>query len=371
MPEDPVVVDLFSGAGGASLGFAWADFEVRGAVDVDPDANEVYDDNLTDEYGIAPAPMEADLTETPFEEIRDHFDLDEGEVDVICGCPPCQNFSSLRDTEDWDEDEEGPKDELLRAFVNRIEEANPEMVFFENVEGILNSDGGVYVDWFKRRMDELGYELELRLVNAADYGVPQKRRRTIGLALKGVNEVPFPEPTHAEDPDADADREKWNTVEDAWEQVDLPELKRGEKYVDDEAHRARRHHDSTMEIIQAIPEDGGSRSDLPEELELECHEKVGTAAGNVYGRMSWEEPAPTLTTRCTTPSCGRFLHPEQDRAITYREAALLMGFPPGFALPDRNSTAERVVGNAVPPHLVESIVSRFEPSIRQRAKTSQ
>lgn len=370
-----VVVDLFCGAGGASLGFHQAGFDVRGAVDIDDDALETYTKNLTDEGLVDFEPLKADLRHTPFDEIRDHFGLERGEVDVICGCPPCQNFSSLRDTTEWPEDE--PKDELLRAFVERIREEKPDVVFFENVQGIFSSGEGAYIKWFKDQMGEIirdgdedgGYGCKLKVVNAADYGVPQKRRRTIGICVYGVDgdEIEFPPPTHSEQSDVDDGLERWKTVEDMIVRDDLENLSIGERQDDDPAHRARNHRQKTIEMMKAIPEDGGSWMDLRgtdnENLIRECHQDMESGAGSAYGRMVWKEPAPTLTTRCTTPSCGRFTHPEENRGITPREAALLMSLPRNFTLPDKISAAERVVGNAVPPALVASMLA--SPTIRR------
>lgn len=348
------VIDLFGGCGGASQGIHQTErFEVLGAVDIDSVAVETYNDNLPVEA------WEEDLTEVDFHDILDHYDLSQEDVDVVIGCPPCQNFSSLRDTEEWDDEE--PKDKLLKTFLRLVEQSEAPLVFFENVPGIVTSDGGQYLDHFKRKMREFGYGLGVDIVNAANYGVPQARRRTIGIGVLGADddEISIPERTHAPPEEAKKNgKEPHQTVEAAINKEWLDELERGDRD-DDDAHRARRHHDSTMDIIRAIPKDGGSRSDLPEELELECHDKVGTAAGNVYGRMEWGKPAPTLTTRCTTPSCGRFVHPEQNRSITFREAALLMTFPKDWELPDKNMHAEQVVGNAVPPNLVESLLSQF------------
>jgi DNA (cytosine-5)-methyltransferase 1 len=349
------VIDLFAGCGGASQGIKQTDgFEVVGAVDNHSVAVDTYDNN----HSVTP--WEKDLTEVEFDDILDHFELSEDDVDVIIGCPPCQNFSTLRDTEEWDEDE--PKDELLKTFLGLIQQSEVSLVFFENVPGIITSDGGQYLEYFKSEMRDFGYGIEVDVVNAADYGVPQARRRTIGIGVLGADDedISIPKRTHAPPHEAEKDGLKhYRTVRDGIDKEWLDKLERGQSDESDPAHRSRRHHDSTMEIIEAIPKDGGSRSDLPEELELECHSKVGSAAGNVYGRMSWSDPAPTLTTRCTTPSCGRFLHPEQDRSISFREAALLMTFPREFKLPEKNGDAEQVIGNAVPPNLVESILSGF------------
>jgi DNA (cytosine-5)-methyltransferase 1 len=356
------VLDCFSGAGGASFGVNSAEgFEVVGAVDIDAQACKVYDDNLP------LTPWVQDLTEVSYWDILDHFDLDDGDVDVIMGCPPCQSFSSLRDTEPWPEKE--PRDGLLRTFLRLVDEGRPPMVFFENVPGFVTKNDGKYVRKFEGWMDENGYGVDLRLVNAADYGVPQARKRSIAICVKDEahEEVEIPGPTHVPPEEArENGKPPHKTVADTIAVDGLEELQRGEKSADDEAHRARLHRQSTMDIIRAIPPDGGSRSDLPSELELECHKKVGAAAGNVYGRMSWDAPAPTLTTRCTSPSCGRFLHPDQDRAITFREAALLMGFPRDFELPEENNVAERVVGNAVPPGLVASILKRVSNGATHR-----
>lgn len=381
------VVDLFCGAGGASLGFAEANFDVIGAVDIDDVALQTYQTNLC-ENGIVDfdEPMSADLTETSFSEIRDFFDLEEGEVDVICGCPPCQNFSTLRDTDPWDPSE--PKDELLRAFVQRVREEKPDVVFFENVSGILSAGDRIpttYVDWFERKMKSIirpgddpfdsGYGMQLRVVNAADYGVPQKRKRTIGLCKYGVGgeEIEFPGPTHSRNPTEDEELKEWITVNEVIKRDDLKQdLQLGQKqvdidgYPDDEAHRTRQHHLSTVERMKAIRRHGDSWTDLrgteDEEHIVAAHKKLssGDQAVAAYGIMSGDEPATTLTTRCTTPSSGRFTHPEENRAITFREAALLMTFPRWFELPDKNSAAERVIGNAVPPRLVKTIVENLE-----------
>jgi DNA (cytosine-5)-methyltransferase 1 len=376
------VVDLFCGGGGASLGFAEAGFDVCGAVDIDEVAIETYRKNLC-ENGIVSfdEPMQADLGDTSFGEIRDFFDLQEGETDVICGCPPCQNFSSLRDTEPWPDDE--PKDRLLRSFVRLVDEETPDVVFFENVPGILTAgedNPTTYIDWFKRRMRNIsrpgdndgGYGINLNVVNAADYGVPQKRKRAIGLCIYGVDdeEIKPPTVTHSKNPEGDLD--DWVTVGDTILNKDglKQDLSPGEKqvdiegYPDDPGHRARRHQQSTIDLIKAIREHGDSWRDLKgtrhEDLIRDCHQSLnGSGAETAYGIMPKDDPAPTLTTRCTTVSCGRFTHPVENRGITFREAALLMTFFPEFELPDINKHAERIVGNAVPPNLVNKLTRQF------------
>lgn len=346
------VVDLYSGAGGASLGINEINsFEVHGAVDINETACATYERNLSID------PLTGNLLELEFSDIQNHFGLDE--VDLLIGCPPCQNFSSLRDTTPWPKG--APKDELLVAFVDHILEASPQVVLFENVPGIMNTDGGQYIDWFLYWMKKAGYGIAMDVVNAADFGVPQARERTIAFCVHGAkdDQVSIPKPTHGPREEAKENGVlPWKTVKDAI--GDLPPLKAGEQCDHISGHRARNHRSNTLELIKAIPENGGSRTDLPDDLELDCHKRLGdSSAGNVYGRMSWENPAPTLTTRCTTPSCGRFLHPEQNRGITPREAARIMTFPDSFGLPEKNKYAERLIGNAVPPDLIEALVRNF------------
>ncbi|UVE51808.1 DNA cytosine methyltransferase [Haloferax larsenii] len=408
----PKVLDLFCGAGGASMGFVKAGFDVVGAVDADATALDTYETNLCnkdlDSYPGSVSfdePLQADLSReyedakvggdlpsVTFGDILEFFDLESGEVDVICGCPPCQNFSSLRDTEPWPDGK--PKDSLLRAFVEHVQEEVPDFVVFENVSNIMNAGDdfpGAYVDWLIRQMETTtregdsedvgGYGHDLRVVNAADYGVPQKRKRTIGLFAYGApnEDVRLPEATHAKNPPRDSNLNEWKTVRDTIRRDDLKEdLELGQKqvgidgYPDDPAHRARRHRKSTVEMAEAIRKHGGSWMDLrgtDEEHRIKkCHEDRESGASSAYGIMEWDEPAPTLTTKCTTPSSGRFTHPSQNRGITFREAALLMDFPRWFELPSRNEDAETVVGNAVPPTLITKVAEEIRTS-RQRHTT--
>ena len=404
------VLDLFCGAGGASLGFAKAGYEVVGAVDANETAIDIYRQNLcegdlVDAYpGKVPfdKPLQADLSReyeddaiddnlptVTFEDIRDHFDLAPGEVNIICGCPPCQNFSSLRDTEPWPDNK--PKDSLLRAFIEFIEEEVPDVVFFENVQNIMTAGDDVpttYVDWLERSMEritrngdscaERGYGHALDVRNAADYGVPQRRNRAIGVFVYGQDDddVSLPEPTHAENSAGGEDREEWVTVNEAFSQAEslFQDLEAGEKqvgidgYPDDSSHRARNHQSRTIERMKAIRKHGDSWRDLKgtedEEYIVDAHRDLETGADAAYGIMDGDQPAPTLTTKCTMPSSGRFTHPTKNRAITFREAALLMTFPRWFELPSTNDHAETLVGNAVPPDFVSSIADHISMCVK-------
>lgn len=340
-------VDLFCGAGGGSTGLEKAGVDVVGAADVDEDACDTYAANHDHR------PVEVDLSEATFDDLATEWGIDPDEIDIVLGCPPCKPFSSLRRTTGG---VDGDRDTLLEAFLRLIGEAKPPVVLFENVQRFAHLEDGQFYDTLVSRMREEGYALDIDVLNAADYGVPQRRNRTIGVFRRDVDEVSLPDPTHSS-PDDDG-LPDWNTVREAIS--DLPPVAAGEDAGN--WHRATNHPESTLKLIRAVPEDGGSRSAVPEELLADCHKRLGDdEATNVYGRMHWDKPAPTLTTRCCAPSTGRYIHPEQDRAITPREAARLQTFPDSFDLPDTKKAATNAIGNAVPPRLISSVVDQLDP----------
>ena len=282
---------MFCGCGGASLGFRLAGCEVVGASDVDGEACETYRRNL----GLTP--LRTDLRRATSAQLLEAFGLGRGDVDVVVGCPPCQPYSSLHNTRG-----NGSHDGLgtLGAFARLVDEIRPLAVVLENVPGLASRP---LFSAYLRKMSRLGYVSRYSVLNAVDYGVPQNRRRLVCVSIRTVKA--------SLDWSADAGRvPEVRTVRDAI--GDLPPLRAGEAHPEVPNHRARSHCERVMRLIRAVPKDGGSRRDLPKDLWLRCHlelERDGGGAENVYGRIRWDEPAPTMTTRCTTPSSGRFLHP--------------------------------------------------------------
>lgn len=355
---DLTAVDLFSGGGGASIGLHQLDqVTICGAAEIHETRREYYNRNL---------PLEAadiDLSdEDAFAQFSEFYGVSAEDIDLVIGCPPCQKFSSLQDT--TPEKEEGPKNRLINAYLDFILAASPKVVIFENVPGLLNRGNEEYVEDLLHYLQKAGYGTDIGLLNMADFGVPQARKRTIGVGIHGVKraDVSLPEPTHYPPDEAEElDEPRWRTVRMAI--GDLPPLEAGERRDDlpFNGHRARNHREKTVDFMRKIPKDGGSRTDLPEEEQLACHKRLSEngGAGNVYGRMSWDEPGPTLTGRCITPSSGRFVHPEQDRGISPREAARIMTFPDSYELPEQNREAEQLIGNAVPPMFIEKVVVEF------------
>jgi DNA (cytosine-5)-methyltransferase 1 len=222
-----------------------------------------------------------------------------------------------------------------------VKALRPRHIAFENVPGLVESRWRSYFEAFREELDELGYIITWRIVDAAEYGVPQRRRRVLVIGSR-VTAPSLPEPTHAEK--AGDGRARFVTVRDAISH--LRPIAPGETDPSDPFHSARRHSELTLRRLACIPE-GGGRADLPDELVLECH-RNHNGHNDVYGRMWWDRVATTLTSGCTNVTKGRFCHPEQDRALTLREAMLLQTFPADARLSGFLDPMALQVGNAVP-----------------------
>lgn len=325
----PVAIDIFCGCGGLTVGLKKAGFEIIGAVDINPLSIETYRANHP-QVEI----WEGDICKLKTSTVKRKLNLRKGELDLLAGCPPCQGFSTMR-TLNGARVVDDPRNDLLLEFQRFVERFLPKAVMLENVPGLA-------VDYrfsnFCDTLKKLGYEGEHRILNAADYCVPQRRRRLIYLAGRGFK-IPFGRTVR-----------KMRTVRDVI--GGLP--KAGES--GDPVHDIpERRTQKVLDLMRRIPKNGGSRSDLPEEDQLECHKKCN-GFKDVYGRMAWDVPSPTITSGCSNPSKGRFLHPEEDRAVTMREAALLQGFPRRYKFPttDNKSAIALMIGNALPPPFIKA-----------------
>lgn len=324
----PVAIDLFSGCGGLTVGLKQAGFDVRAAVDVDALAVQTYRKNHPKTVVI-----EQDLSSMDVGEFLKLAKLKRGQVDLVAGCPPCQGFSSLRTLNGGKKIKE-PMNNLVFEFVRVVEELMPRAVMLENVPG-LHTDPRL--KRVVKRLEALGFECKSEVFDAAEFGVPQRRRRMILIGTRGFS--------------AKFARRSRNapTVRTALEALAKPG-KSGDALHDYPVKRALH----VAALIRRIPKNGGSRNALPIEDQLPCHQNT---AGfyDIYGRMAWDGPAPTITGGCINPSKGRFLHPQQNRAITLREAALLQGFPKSyqFSLERGRYPAAQMIGNAFPPALAK------------------
>jgi DNA (cytosine-5)-methyltransferase 1 len=332
------VVDLFCGIGGLSYGLRKTGLRILAGYDLDPTCAFAYETNNQARF------IHKDIREVSGAEVSSF--LDGQEVKVLAGCAPCQPFSSYA----FKHKKKDPdKYALLYEFARLVKEVTPDIVTMENVPQLLSFRIKPVFPDFVSSLEQLGYSVSASKVYCPDYGIPQARTRLVLLASK-YGAIELIQPTHT--------RNNYVTVRDVI--ADMPPIAAGEKDVSDPLHRSRSLSPLNLSRIRATPY-GGSWSDWPNSLRLDCHKKSsGKSWCNVYGRMKWEEPAPTITTLCTGYGNGRFGHPTQDRAISIREAALLQTFPKEYCFfADEEhisiSQASRYIGNAVPPKLGEVI----------------
>jgi DNA (cytosine-5)-methyltransferase 1 len=336
----PVVIDLFAGCGGGSMGFVRRGFRIGAAVEIDRDAAEAYFLNTR----VRPIRRNVKWVTGP--QLLKRAGLREGECTLLFGCPPCQGFSIMRQGS-----EQIPADvirnELPKEYIRLVRSIRPRHIAFENVPGMMKGKWLPHFELLLKCLEAAGYACVWDVVDAVDYGVPQYRKRLLLIGSKVANPI-LPTPTHGP-----GRPQQHRTVRDAI--GNLLTLKSGEYDEDDPLHTARCHSDLALRRLGALPE-GGSRRDLPKDLQLECH-KGHTGHNDVYGRMSWNRPAPTLTSGCTNVTRGRFGHPKQTRAITLREAMLLQTFPPEATLVGTEGAMALQVGNAIPASLAEAVAT--------------
>jgi DNA (cytosine-5)-methyltransferase 1 len=325
-------VDLFSGAGGLTLGLKQAGFTVLAGVELEKTPAVTYRLNHPDVFCF-----NKDIRELGAVELLERIGLKRGELDLLAGCPPCQGFSTLR-TRKKSNAVADDRNDLLFEFLRIVEAISPRSIMMENVPALAEDRR---MKSFLKRISVLGYKVgrkNVRVEDASEYGVPQRRYRMILLASK-TGQV------------AQAEKSEAITVRKCLEAVRLaPVGEAGDPLHDHVPNRATH----VLEIIRNIPKDGGSRTSLPEHLVLECHKDKKSGFRDVYGRMSWDKVSPTMTGGCGNPSKGRYLHPEEDRAISLREASLFQTFPADyqFDLSEGRGKVALMIGNALPPEFI-------------------
>lgn len=326
------VIDLFCGAGGLAYGLRNAGCKVTAGVDLDPACRYPLETNTGGKF------ICKDISEVTPEEIDQLFDG--ASVRVLAGCAPCQPFSTYSQSRR----SEDARWKLLAQFQRLAISVLPEIITMENVTGLA---GQLVWTEFVEALQSADYSVSWREVACEEFGVPQSRRRLVLLASRlGPISLPKPTQTHVQ------------TVKSAI--GDLPPIQAGKASSKDPMHIAATLSPKNRERIRAS-KPGGTWRDWPDELRADCHKKkTGQSYPSVYGRMSWDELAPTMTTQCYGYGNGRFGHPEQDRAISLREAAIIQSFPRDYAFiaPGEKVTFSRLgtlIGNAVPPKLGEAI----------------
>jgi len=334
-------VDLFAGCGGGSMAMQAVGFAPVAAIEIDEDAAGSYQDNI----GLRP--ITRDIRGVTGDQVLKSAGLRPGDLTLLVGCPPCQSFTILRrGIKPTVIDQE--RNRLPGEYLRLVGELRPRHIAFENVPGLADGCWANHFSALLDRLTALGYRCTWELVDAADYGVPQRRRRLVLIGSR-VAEPCLPAATHG-----GAGLKPHVTVRQAIGHLPPPlPLGAPAEPGDDPLHRSRRHTAIAIARLRALRE-GQGRIDLPEHLQLACH-RGHKGHYDIYGRMWWDRPAPTLTSGCTNMTKGRFAHPEQDRAITVREAMLLQSFPLAATLRGGIESMSLQVGNAVPFLLAEEI----------------
>lgn len=344
-------IDLFCGAGGLSTGLKKSGFRLCLGVDIDEKALKTYKCNLK-----RTKVLKEDIKKVTGEKITELTGINRRDNFLLAGCPPCQGFSSLGKRDANDE-----KNELVYEYIRIINELEPSFILMENVPGMST---GVGKEIFKNVVKELeeNYHVEYATLNAADFGVPQIRKRLVlhgirndvydNLGLNKEEQKILPRPTHSKE--KKKGYRKWVTVRKAI--FDLPILGAGESYDDGiiKNHKARSLSETNIERLQEIRLHGGNREMISEELQLECHKKENVSYTDTYGIIDPDKPAPTITSGCTIISKGRYCHPTQNRGLSIREAARLQSFDDKFEFQGNMGEMSLQIGNAVPPKLAQA-----------------
>ena len=315
--------DLFSGVGGLTEGLQKAGFDTKYAFEIDEIASKAYSLNHKNTIVIT-----NDIRKTDLNEIKQK--LNGMEIHLLAGCPPCQGFSSIRRLNKA-KPVDDPRNDLINEFVRFVEYFKPYTIMLENVPWLEQDKLFIKA---KENLEMMGYNIDVAIVNVKNYGVPQNRKRLVMIGSR-LGPISIAKPN-----------KKKVTVRDCIGNLPKPDNSK------DKLHKIFPEHTPNIKkLIEDIPHNGGSRKDLGKARQLNCHTKKNIGFNDVYGRLRWNDYSSTITGGCLNPSKGRFLHPEQNRCISAREAMLLQSFPKKYKLPTdipKNNIA-LMIGNALPP----------------------
>jgi len=321
------------------LGLTRAAFVVSAAVEINPKRSTTYSRNHQHTKVF-----QRDIRDVTGQEILDAVGLERGDLDLVAGCPPCQGFSRIR-RRNGKRAVADKRNDLVFEFGRIVREVRPKAIMMENVPGL---EKDLRFKTLVRSLRGGGYRIDWRILDLQEFGVPQRRRRLVMIGWRADNR-----------PDLDTlPPSKAKSVRDLIH--DLPHIPK----VGRPLHRYKTFRTSIVKArIDRVPHNGGSRRALPKSLILKCHtrkRKKERGFKDVYGRMAWDEVAPTITGGCINPSKGRFLHPERNRAITLLEAARLQAFPLWykFDMSDGRYPIAEMIGEALPPRFAK-VAARF------------
>lgn len=354
------IVDLFSGVGGLSYGFAHDNnFEIVAANEILPNMAKAYSLN----HPTVKVYVE-DIKDFSADKVKKDLGIKSNEIDIVVGGPPCQAYSTVgkRLIDD-------PRGKLFQEYYRVLKEFNPKIFLFENVKGLLSMQGGELLKKIISLFESLGYKVKYKLLNAADYGAPQTRERVIIIGSKLEKEFEYPKPTHCNPEDsrvlfkkrrpyltlgeAVGDLPFIKTDEESFEYADKPQnefqrlmRKNAPKKLMD--HNSPKNNEKLVKIMELLP-DGGTPYDLPETL------RPTSGFKNTYCRLWWNRPSTTVTRNLSTPSSSRCIHPKAPRPLTTREGARIQCFPDDYQFYGSRSDRNLQVGNAVPTFLSSAL----------------
>jgi len=334
-------VDFFCSAGGVTCGFKQAGIEVLGGIDIDPACQITYEKNNNAKY------LCKDVSSLPKKEVGQFFKIRRNQRNLIfVGCSPCQYYSNIK----TDKTKSSGTQLLLADFQDFVDYYRPGYVFIENVPG-LDKNPESPLGQFKDFLARNGYVFDEAVLNAKYFGVPQNRRRYVLIATRLRNVILLPK----------SNKKELKTVKQAiGDYSKFPPIEAGNSDVSAYMHSTAKLEDINLLRIQSTPSNGGGRLDWQDKnLQVDCYTRH-SGHTDVYGRMSWGKPSPTITTRFVSISNGRYGHPEQDRAISIREGATLQSFPENYVFySNSQGTIAKMIGNAVPPLLAKAIAEVF------------
>jgi DNA (cytosine-5)-methyltransferase 1 len=348
------VFDFFSGCGGTCKGFANSGMDVVFALDNDPVACKTFTRNFPDVKFLM-----KDIRSVSCRDLQPLIKSCEGHPILFSGCAPCQPFTKQKTKKPTDD----IRRKLLSEFLRFIEYFRVEYVFVENVPGLqkVKSKEGPFGD-FLASLRNMGYNYTFKVITSQSYGVPQIRRRLVLIASR-LGTIDFPPETHGPN-----GNHEYSKVRD-WIS-DFPPISAGETHSTVLNHRAAALSKANLKRISLLDE-GEDRRNWPKQLRLKCHSGGYNGHTDVYGRMKWDKPATGLTTRCISLSNGRFGHPNQNRAISVREAACLQTFPRDFVFEGTLNAMARQIGNAVPVILAERFGEQFIKHLSKYSEISK
>lgn len=353
------VVDLFAGVGGLSYGFAHdSEFQIVAANELLEPMARAYSANhpMVKVYN-------KDIKEFSIDDLTRDLGLKTGDIDIVVGGPPCQAYSTVgkRLIDD-------PRGALFKEYFRMLKEIRPRLFVFENVKGLLSIQRGELIKQIRCLFESVGYRVDMKVVNSADYGAPQVRERVILIGSLDNRPFVYPKPTHY-DPLSDVPHDGLKPYVTIGEALgDLPSIKSGEsgEYYTCEPqndyqrlmrqgapdriseHECSKNNDKMIALMEALP-DGGTPRDLPEEL------RPSSGFANTYCRLWWNRPSTTITRNLGCPSSSRCIHPRDPRPLTTREGARLQGFPDSYIFCGSRADKHLQIGNAVPTQLSTAI----------------